>query len=164
MHRLTGITLTLALICFGFVPAGHSQDAQREDSNEFQAVNVRIELVITDQRGAEPPVVKRVNVTVGDGMNGSIRSQSHVRGVGDLPLHADAKPRILQNGKILLSLQLQYDLPDDTTEAVGSTLRRQLQESVGVILADGVTLEISQSADPITDRRVTVEARATILR
>ena len=80
------------------------------------------------------------------------------------PLHADAKPRILGDGKILLSLQLQYDFPDDSTTAGRQMLRRQLQESIGVILKDGEPLTISQSADPISDRQVTVQATATILR
>jgi hypothetical protein len=69
----------------------------------------------------------------------------------------------LGGGKILLSLNLKYDLPDDSIDGGSGTIRRQLSESIGVILADGVPLTISQSADPITERRVTVEATATIL-
>jgi hypothetical protein len=39
-----------------------------------------------------------------------------------------------------------------------------VNESIAVILEDGKPMVISQSADPVTDRRVKVEAKITLLR
>ena len=126
MTRFFTTVLAVTFLGSAMAVSAHAQDST--DSlleSPPQPVNVRIELVITDQRGDDAPIVKRMNVTVGDGLNGSIRSQSHVQDIGEMPLHADAKPRILSDGKILLSLQLQYDFPDDSTTAGRQMLRRQ---------------------------------------
>jgi hypothetical protein len=39
-----------------------------------------------------------------------------------------------------------------------------LNQRVGIILEGGKPLVISQAADPISDRKITVEIRATILK
>ena len=46
--------------------------------------------------------------------------------------------------------------PDKTTP--------NINESLSVILEDGKPMLISQSADPVTDRKVKVEVKATILK
>ena len=40
----------------------------------------------------------------------------------------------------------------------------RIQENLSVNLEDGKALVVSQSADPVSDRQVTVEVRATILK
>ena len=73
--------------------------------------------------------------------------------------------------KIRLSVELNYDVRDPKVSeqlkgqvgfaGVGSI---SLQESITVLLNDGKPLVISQSADSISDRKVTVEVRATIVK
>jgi hypothetical protein len=40
----------------------------------------------------------------------------------------------------------------------------EIHESLSVVLQDGKPLLVSQSADPTTDRKVTVELMATVLK
>jgi cytosine/uracil/thiamine/allantoin permease len=42
--------------------------------------------------------------------------------------------------------------------------RTQLQENLPLILENGKSMIVAQSADPIGDRQVTVEVKATVLR
>ena len=76
-----------------------------------QPINVRVEVVITDQRGSAAPTKKTVSIIVGDQQNGMIRSESLIPNIGSVPLHVDAEPEILPDGKIRLRFGLNYDLP-----------------------------------------------------
>ncbi len=80
MTRFFTTVLAVTFLGSALAVSAHAQDStDRLLESPPQPVNVRIELVITDQRGDDAPIVKRVNVTVGDGLNGSIRSHSHVQ-------------------------------------------------------------------------------------
>ena len=131
---------------------------------EGQPINVKVELVITDQRGTAAPVKKTVSVITGDGREGSIRSQSRLSGLNQL--NVDAAPTILSDGKIRVNLRIFYDLPvgEGRSGNINDVQPTQIQESVNLILENGKPLVVTQSADPVTDRQVTVEAKATILR
>ena len=63
---------------------------------------------------------------------------------------------------------LQYELPvlpDGGALPAGTRLMKTgIQENLIVNLDDGRPLVVAQSADPISDRQVTVEVRATILK
>jgi hypothetical protein len=133
-----------------------------------QPINVKVELTITDQRGGAAPVKKTVAVVTGDGLSGFIRSQSQVSGVGAVPLNVDVEPLVLPDGKIRLRVNLQYDLPAPTDamkeNSPGTTLKTEVHDSVSLILESGKAMIAAQSADPVTDRQVTVDVKATILR
>src|SRR5947209_12478937 len=73
-----------------------------------QAVNIKVEVVITDQRGSAAPIKKTISVIVGDQQNGMIRSEALIPSTGSVPLHVDAEPEILQDGKIRLRFGLNY--------------------------------------------------------
>src|SRR5438132_12665687 len=60
-----------------------------------QPINVRVEVIITDQRGSAAPAKKTVSIIVGDQQNGMIRSESFIPNIGSVPLHVDAEPEIL---------------------------------------------------------------------
>jgi hypothetical protein len=81
--------------------------------------------------------------------------------------NVDAKP-ILTQDRIRLDLSISYDAPDTPQPGTASTTEKPwtttLQESMGVIVENGKPTVISQSADPRTDRKVTVEVKATILK
>lgn len=134
-----------------------------------QPVNVKIEVTITDQRGGATSLRKTVSVVTADGMNGRIRSQASYSGIGDVPLNVDVDPEMIADGKIRMRLALQYDLPGAPAplppDAPGGALRRtQIIENLNVVLENGKPLVAAQSADPVGDRQVTIEVKATVLR
>jgi hypothetical protein len=64
---------------------------------------------------------------------------------------------------VRLGLTFEYTPSPDQIEPRVSH-PAQLNESMTVLLHDGRKLMVSQSADPATDRKVTVEVTATILK
>ena len=117
--------------------------------------NVKIDLTITDTFGTGSK--KTVSVLVAGGRNGRVRSQN-----GTAILNVDARPETMRDGRILLSLTLEYMTTN--TQADGPERPAMINESMSAIVADGKSVVISQSADPCTDRKVTVEVMATILK
>jgi len=140
---------------------------------EGQPVNLKIDFTITDQRGGAPAIKRTLTMIVADERTGSIRSQSSVYQVGDVPLNIDASPSLLTDGKIRLGFNLQYDWPAPLEGAAtspptslprGAVIKTALHDSVTLILESGKPVIAAQSADPIGDRQVTVEVKATIVR
>jgi len=137
---------------------------------EGQPVNVKVEFTLTDQRGGAAAVKRTVTVVVADGRNGFIRSSSDVVGVaGGVVLNIDAGPELLADGKIRLGCNLQYDWPPPLEQADrslprGTVMKTVMHDSVSLILESGKPMVAAQSADPIGDRQVTVEVKATVLR
>jgi hypothetical protein len=134
-----------------------------------QPVNVRIEVAISDEGGTAAAVKKTVSMTVGDRENGQIRSEAYVSGQS-VPLHVDARPVVLTDGKIRVSLVLNYNITfasgsrQPTREDMVNALKTEVREQLGFILESGKPMIVSQSADPISERRLTVEVKATVLR
>lgn len=141
-----------------------------------QLVNIKLELTITDQRGAAPPTSKTVTLVVADRASGRIRTQGQVRipeqgrGVVGPPgqttpitLNVDAQPEITRDNRIRVAITLEYkpQAGDGDTEERATT---SISESLTVILDDGKSLLVSQSADPYSDRKVKIEAKATLLK
>ena len=137
-----------------------------------QPVNIKVDLTITDQgRTDAAPLKKTVSIVTGDGLNGRIRSVANYSGAGNTPLNVDAEPEILSDGKIRVRVNLQYSLPGNLgsgqpAEVPGAgTLRvTEIQENLSVILENGKPIVAAQSADPVGDRQVTIELKATILK
>ena len=148
-------------------------NAPRPEPNR-QPINVRIEVTITDQRGKTPAMKKTVTAVTGDGLNARIRTQAEFIGMAPvgatitpIPLNLDVMPVILPNGRVRVTLALEYSLPalpDEPTTTVPRLVRTGIQENLAVNLDDGKPLLVAQSADPVSDRQVTVEVRATILK
>jgi hypothetical protein len=142
--------------------------------NEGLPVNVRLEITITDQRGNTEPIVKTVTKTVADRSWIRIRTGADVQtriGMRNVVLNIDSYPRVLPtspgsqtpSNKLKVDLTIEYRpiaLESDAEKGTTPTIN----ESLTIILEDGKPMVISQSADPATDRRVKVEAKATILR
>ena len=138
---------------------------------EGQPLNVKVDLTITDQRGGNPVFKKTVTVVTADGLGGFIRSTARYRDLGDVPLNVDAQPRLLPDGKIRVSVNLQYDLPANTetgegrvTGLVGPLTKTSIHENLSLVLENGKSIVAAQSADPVGDRQVMIEVKATILR
>jgi hypothetical protein len=145
---------------------------------------VRVEVTVTDQAGVKPPVSRTLSVTVADGENAQVRSNLEAPS-GDRPtgFQLDAQPRIVSRpaeggrrdvagagsadeARIRLGLILDYNSTDSVTAAGGSsaTARSSIRVRQEVILESGKPLVIAQPADAVSDRKVTVEVKATILR
>ena len=137
---------------------------------EGQPINVRVDVTITDQRAGATSMKKTVSIVTAESMSGRIRSQAEYSGIGVVPLNVDTETHLLADGKIRLMVNLQYDLPAEraapiTEQTVVATLRKtMIQENLVVILESGKPLVVAQSADPVGDRQVTIEVKATVLR
>src|SRR6266540_2110964 len=92
------------------------------------------------------------------------------------PAEAPAAPRARREGqpvniKIRLGFNLQYDWPaplegppnnPSQQPPRGAVIKTALHDSVTLILESGKSMIAAQSADPIGDRQVTVEVKATV--
>jgi hypothetical protein len=132
-----------------------------------QLINLRLEFTVTDQIGTAPPVRKIITMNVADGESGRIRTNAEVFRKGTpptvVPLSVDASPEI-EGNRIRLRASLEYQLLKEALEPELPAGKTSITQSVTAILNDGVTTILSQSADPLTDRKVTLEVKATIIR
>jgi hypothetical protein len=130
--------------------------------------NVQIELTLTDQIGSETPEKKTVSMIVSSGNWGKIRSAGNVRPAADSPfvvdLNVDARPFVSVEGPIQLELTLVYSPPGAAAKDTARPRPTGLNQSLTVVLQSGKPLVISQAADPISDRKVIVEVKATVLK
>ena len=138
-----------------------AEPAQRPEP-PGQPVNIKLDVTITDQTGPGDPLRKVVTMVVADRGSGSIRSTGSVRSQGRVQINVDAQPQILQSGGIRLMLRLEYNPRTLGTDA--PTEWSSLNEQIGVLLQAGKPLVISQAADPASDRKISVEVLATILK
>ena len=123
------------------------------------ATNIRLDLTITDTFTGTP-VKKTVSMIVLTQNGGMIRTASPE---GWAVLNIDAVAGAYQGGLVSVRMTFEYSpaLPKD----ISTTGRPpKLNESITVVLQDGKPLVVSQSADPVSDRKVTAELTATILK
>jgi hypothetical protein len=132
-----------------------------------QLINLRLEFTVTDQIGTAPPVKKTITMNVADGESGRIRTNAEVFRKNTaptvVPLSVDASPEI-EGTRIRLRASLEYQLLKEAPEPELPAGKTSITQSVTAILNDGVTTILSQSADPLTDRKVTLEVKATIIK
>lgn len=137
-------------------------------------LNIRIEVSITDQTGTNTPARKVVSMIAGDRQSTNIRSSASVpvKGISgsfnyrNVTINVDARPTILakEPNKILVSFGLEY-MPKagGNMEEIEPGMA-SLSERLGLILESGKPMMVSQAADPTSDRKITVEVTATILK
>lgn len=142
----------------------------------WPAQNVRIDVTITDTFGTTP-TKKTITMLVGENQMGRIRSSIQLpmgNGLQSLIINVDATPRIFPPGghtetaaalagRIVLDLTVQYT-PEAPAQQGGSQRVASLDESMSVLLTDGKSTLVSQSADPQGDRKVTLEVTATVVK
>jgi hypothetical protein len=132
--------------------------------------NVQIELTLTDQIGTNPAEKKTVSMIASSGSWGKIRSAATIRPDGDVPypvmLNVDARPFVSVEGPVQLELTFEYyPLKGSGEQKEGAKQRPSgVNQSQTVILQSGKPLIVSQAADPISDRKVLVEVKATVLK
>lgn len=147
-----------------------ARDQERARVAAGRPVNLQIEVTISDQAGSEAVQKKTVTMVVADRTFGRIRSSAlaQFREPPGPPvpvkLNVDAEPAIQANDVIRLALTIEYEpLPQGAAPDVA---RRPspLNESLTVILQSGKPLTISRAADPLQDRKISVDVTATILK
>jgi hypothetical protein len=128
---------------------------------EGQPINIRVETTISESGGNAPPVKKTVTAVAGDGFDASVREIA-TPPVGPTSLNVDASPTILSNGKIRVRVTLQYAAGQ--SQPAEQRVRTDIRQTLVLNLENGKPLVISEASDPLSDRRVTVEVTATILK
>jgi hypothetical protein len=145
------------------VERAKADEQERRDREAGQPINVRVELTIRDQRGTAPPETKTVAIVTADRTVGRVRTGGSIRtekfGLQDVKLNVDARPVILRDGQIRLFVTFEYR-PADTETSPSNSISEMLEP----VLASGQVLAVTKSADPNSDRSVTVEVKATILK
>jgi hypothetical protein len=132
--------------------------------------NIKLDLVLTDNYTGSP-VKKTVTMIMSSGRSGQIRTTNQVGGF-DVELNVDAQASTRNNVpgyvgpvQIYTSITVQYmPAPTPDTSNRGPSKPSGLHQSISFALVDGKPMLISQSADPVTDRKVTLEVTATVLK
>jgi hypothetical protein len=126
--------------------------------------NIRVDVTVIDEGGSQP-LRKTVSVTSVDGLRASSRSVSGFGGT-ETNLHVDATPTLDRNGKIQVRVAVFYR--PNPFASPGGEGNRPNAASVNfdfpIVLDDGKRVVASQTTDPTSDRRVTIEVMATILK
>jgi len=132
--------------------------------------NIKLDLVLTDNYTGTP-VKKTVTMIMSSGRSGQIRTTNQVGGFDvELNVDAQASTKINPPGfsgpiQIYTSITVQYmPAPIPDTSSRGPSKPSGLHQSIQFALLDGKPMLISQSADPVTDRKVTLEVTATVLK
>jgi len=147
-------------------PAERPQPDAARAPAPLPITNCRLEITITDQRGDGAPIVKTVSLITADRRTSRIRTQGDVKtplGFRPVVLNVDANATVVRDNRALLELTLEYRPVAAEADTERSTTPN-INESLAVILEDGKSALISQSADPATDRKVKVEVKITILK
>jgi hypothetical protein len=147
-------------------PADQGKPAPERRAPEPKLQNLKLDLTITDQKSGSAPAVKTVTIVMSDSAVSRIRTSGSVLVNGsfrDVVLNIDARAEQVRDGRIRANITIEYK-PKAAEAATEQATVPAINEMLTVLLEDGVPLVISQSADPVTDRAVKVEAKATILK
>jgi hypothetical protein len=131
-------------------------------------LSVRFDIAITDTAGGKP-ATKTVSLNVTSGGSGSIRSTGIIPGpdpntsIGakPVPLNVDVKNvSTMANGQVRATIVVEYQ------PYVENALRLPAEVTASSLaeFTNGVKTLILQAADPMSDRRTTIEVTATILK
>jgi hypothetical protein len=106
---------------------------------------------------------------VASGNWGKIRSAGSVRPPDQPPfvvdINVDARPLVSVEGPVQLELTIVYSPPGGGSIKDGRMDKPTgVNQSLTVVLQSGKPLVISQAADPVSDRKVVVEVKATVLK
>jgi hypothetical protein len=149
--------------------------------------NVKVDVTITDQTGTGTAMKKIVSLVVADGRSSSVRSMTQVatqrretvtsvpmNDYRNVPLNIDTYVSITGEQRVLLELKFNYgsvQRADRTTAPVGDgasgppdAMYGEITENLWTLLNTGEPVVVSRSADAASDRTVTVEVRAEILK
>jgi len=133
-------------------------------------INVQIEVTISDQIGSAAPNKKTVQLITSDSSVGRIRSRADAQSVRGGPqivnLNIDAFPRVVGD-QVQLNLTIEYNPLKTSVEGSNeekAVTPTQLNQQLSIVMTSGKWMTVSQAADPVTDRKIIVECKATILK
>lgn len=122
--------------------------------------NIKLDVTFADTVGPDGVTKKTLTMLVLNARNGQIRSTGRDGGI----INIDAHPADLNDGRISVNLTIEY-LPELSPQQLQSGVRLgMLSQSLTVLLDSGKPTVITQSADPRSDRKVTVEVTATVVK
>lgn len=160
-----GLLLTAGVLAQEARPEPQPPVPKPRPETAGQPTNIRLELTITDQTGPGEPVKRSVSMILADRQGGSIRTGGSVVTNGNrvpVTLNVDARPVIVSGDRVLLELTLEYLPKPGTDNANSGEGRANLTERLGLIVASGKPLVVSQASDPTSDRQISVELTATV--
>lgn len=123
--------------------------------------NVQLTVTISDSLSADVLSKKTVTMLTSDGHSGQIRSSG-----GDGLINIDARTSIQRDGRIFLQLSVDYrpELSPQQLQQSGASRLTMFTESLSLIVPDSKPVIASQSADPRSERKVSLEVTATIVK
>jgi len=135
-------------------PPGSAPFVRVEPDPPGQLVNIQIDITLLSEGGTQEPARKTVTLTLADKQEGSVRSMDRGPGAPG-SLNVDARPVVQANGRVLTRIGLEFSGGDDVPF---------VQVRAQPLLESGRPLRISRAVSPKTDRSVTVEVTATVLK
>jgi hypothetical protein len=122
--------------------------------------NIKLNITFADTVGPDGPAKKTLTLLVMNNKSGQIRSTGREGGI----INIDALPGDLNDGRVSVFLTIEY-LPELSAQQVQSGVRLgMLSQSLSVVLDSGKPTIVTESADPRSDRKVTVEVTATVVK
>lgn len=123
--------------------------------------NVKLDVVISDSLVPDLQNKKAVSMLILDGLAGQVRSSA-----GEGLINIDARPTIRPDGRIYLQLTIEYrpELSGQQLQQAGLNRTALFSESLALLVTDGKALVASQSADPRSDRKVSIEITASVIK
>ena len=190
MLKSIGVIMMAAVFAVGVAAAQEKKPADKADKPvttkteraepkspsepAAQPVNVKIEVSITDQTASSPPAKKVVTMIASD------RAQTYIRSSASVPvkmmggnfnyrnvtINVDARPQLVpkEPNKVQVVFGLEYLPKAGGNQEEMEPGMAQLSERLALVLESGKPMLVSQAADPVSDRKITVEVTATILR
>ena len=128
---------------------------------DVDPINVRYQIGMRDTGGPQPGT-KTVTMTATLGQVSSVRATGTVGGRGSYPLNVDVWPTAIRDGKVQTRISIEY-VPQSPPNTVGPP-PLSIRQTVYVWLDNRTDMVVSTAADPTSDRRLEVAARAEILR
>lgn len=119
-----------------------------------QPVNVKVDLVVMEQRAGEASTSRTSTMTIADRDRGQLRTT----GGGEQILNVDAQPEIVREGRIRVRLTFDYRAPRTETDRTPP----MLTQSVSSIVEDGRPLTVAQWTEAGSNRVIRVELHAAI--
>ena len=121
-----------------------------------QLANLKLDVTITDEREGVSTLPKTVSIVTADRQWGRSRSSGP-----HAVLNVDAQPEILGDGRIRVQLTVEYQ---PRVQAGEKAPLSSMTRSITAIVDEGTRLNVSQSADPASNRTVRVDLVATRLK
>lgn len=143
-------------------PVAEPQPAPARAPATAEPINIRYQIVIRETGGPRPGT-KTVTLTIALNDQSVVRAQGST-GLGpglDHPLNVDVMPTALRDTRVRTRISVEYRPEAPEGAKVAPFYVRQ---TLNVWLEAGKPMVISEAADPISDRRLSVEVTATIIR